>query len=95
MKRNILFVLLLSFVMMSAGCGEVIIPCLDNDDCAFDLIGHIGGMIGMECNLDKTPQEKCEEMQLPFDIPFLDLGPDCDELPDEGGVCELDIGFPF
>jgi hypothetical protein len=90
--------LLTAAVMM--GCGDAIVPCVDDAEC---VIEGPGPEIPMVCNLEVTPQERCEQMygwldNLPIPIELPIPIPDCSDLeeyPDSGGVCEISLESPF
>ena len=89
------FLLIIAVGMM--GCGESIVPCATDEECLIDVGGH-GPEIPMVCNLEVSPQEKCDEMYgwmdgLPFPIPL--PIPDCDSMSTTGGVCEVSFELPF
>ncbi len=96
MKKNIITILLLSVGMMAMGCGGTIIPCNTSDDCSIDIIGDLGGVVGMICNDQITAYDKCMSMDIPIDLPFPIPGMDCSKYEniDEIGVCEVDISIP-
>ncbi len=99
MKRNVLFILLLSAVMMAIGCSSTIIPCNTDDDCTFGE-DH---MMDMVCNKEMTAVDKCESMPsfdfgwllgfLSSDIPFDIPEQDCSQYEGYEGVCESDFDW--
>jgi len=98
MRKTLLSAILLIIAAGMMGCADSITPCAVPEDC-IDTGGH-GPEIPMECNLDVSPQEKCEDMYgwmdgFPFPIPIPIPIPDCAEYPTTGGVCEVSFDFPF
>ena len=79
----IAILMITSAVMM--GCDDMFITCAGDEDCLID-----GFDVGMTCNLDTSPQQRCEEMfgwvteLLPIPIPI----PICEGLSTDPGVCE-------
>jgi hypothetical protein len=109
MKGSLLCAAVLLVATMMMGCTDSIIPCTVDEDCAIDWgwydngAAHGGGDIGMVCNLEVSPLERCNEMMAylpPLDwFPFGDwiVLPDCEELfgglPEETGTCESSWGW--
>ena len=87
--------MIIAAVMM--GCGDTIIPCVDDADC---VVGGPGPDIEMVCNLEVSAQERCDEMygwmdRIPFPIELPIPIPDCADYPADGGVCEISFESPF
>ena len=94
MRGMLLSAMLMIIAAMMMGCGDSIIECAGPEDCTID--GHD---VGMVCNLEVSPQERCDEMfgwlppidWLPIPIPM----PDCESMSTTPGVCESSWEFPF
>jgi hypothetical protein len=100
MKKTLLGVSLMIVAAVMMGCMDSFTPCTTDEECTIDFpFGENSAAFegpGMVCNLDLSPQDKCDEMfgwlvDLPF--PILIPIPDCSELSDVPGVCEIDFGF--
>lgn len=109
MRRKLLGVALMIIPAVMMGCMNVT-PCTEDADCVIDYgwgdgdkdSAHGWERPSMECNLDVSPLEACEEMMAylpPLDwlgnwLPFGDwiVIPDCTDLygdlPEETGSCE-------
>jgi hypothetical protein len=99
MRKVILGTVLLIIAAVMMGCGDSIVPCLDDAECMIDAGGH-DLEIPMVCNLDVSPQERCDDMygwmdRIPFPIDLPIPIPDCADYPATGGVCELSLELPF
>jgi len=94
MRRTLLSAILMIIAAAMMGCTDFFIPCTEDAECTIDMGGH-GPSMDMVCNLEVSPQERCNEMfgWLPpfewFPIPL----PDCDVLSAEPGVCESSWGW--
>ena len=98
MSRTLLGVILMIVAAVVMGCTDSFIPCASDEECTLEFGGDSGSADweapGMVCNLDVSPQEKCNDLfgSLPsFDWLPIPL-PDCDSLPADGGVCESSWG---
>jgi hypothetical protein len=83
------FLMIIAAVIM--GCGDSIVPCAEDAECVIE--GHD---VGMVCNLEVSPQERCDELfgwmeGLPIPIPI----PDCAAMSTDPGVCELPLDIPI
>jgi hypothetical protein len=112
MRRTLLGVALMIIPAMMMGCMDVT-PCTDNEDCVIDFgwgdddrdSAHRWEMPSMECNLEVSPLEACEQMMdylPPLDwLPFGDwiMIKDCEEvygdLPEDTGTCETSWGMSW
>jgi hypothetical protein len=110
MRVTLLSVILMIIGAVMMGCTNSITPCqlgTQDEDCAIGFDGPWGdndaadfGDFGMECNMDVTPFEECQQMAsyldfLPDFLP-IDIGMDCSEFEgmDDYGVCGSSWG-PF
>jgi hypothetical protein len=111
MRGMLLSTMLMIVAAVMMGCTDSIVPCTVDEDCQIDwswgddgAATHGGGDIGLVCNLEVSPLEKCEEMvaHLTELIAMLDLGdwitlPDCAELygglPDGTGTCDISMDW--
>ena len=84
MRAALLSIVLMIIAAVMVGCGDPIIPCTDAADCVID--GHD---VGMVCNDQVSPQQRCEEMFGWMD--GLDIPPiiDCTSKSTDPGVCEF------
>jgi hypothetical protein len=94
MRGMLLSAILMIIAAGMMGCGDSIVPCATDEECAIDMPGP--GDVPMVCNLEVSPQEKCDDMYgwmegLPFPLPI----PDCDSMSTTPGVCEVSFEFPF
>ena len=99
MRGAFLTAILMIIAAAMMGCTDSFIPCSSDEECTLDW-----GMSendaawdgpGMVCNLEVSPQERCNEIFgfLP-DLDWLPIPlPDCDSLPAEPGVCESSWGL--
>jgi hypothetical protein len=97
MRKVLLGTVFLLTAALMMGCGDTIIPCVDDAECVIDT-GLPTPEIPMVCNLEVTPQERCDEMygwldRIPFPVELPIPIPDCAEYPTTGGVCEIDISL--
>lgn len=97
MRKVLLGTVLLIIAAVMMGCGDSIVPCAEDAECMIDTGGH-GLDIDMVCNLQVSPQERCDEMYgwmdglpIPIPIPI----PNCDEMSTTPGVCEVSLDVPF
>ena len=88
--------LLGAFLMIIAagmiGCTDAIVPCVEDADCSLLPGEGEGPPIEMVCNLEVSPQQRCDELfgwmeGLPIPIPI----PDCDAMSTDPGVCEIPL----
>ena len=94
MRGALLSIILMITAAMMMGCGDIITPCVEDADCSLVPGEGHGPPIDMVCNLDVSPQQRCDEMfgwmeGLPIPIPI----PDCDSMSTDPGVCEIPFEF--
>lgn len=98
MRRRLLTAILMIIAAAMMGCGETLIPCSTDADCAFDPGGwpHDEPSVGppgyeeMICNEALSVEARCNELieYVPGFIPLPDV---CKYLPDFGqlGTCQV------
>ena len=96
MRGALLSVILMVIAALMMGCTDSFIACTEDADCSLVPGEGEGPPVDMVCNLEVSPQQRCEEMVAYLDwlpewipIPL----PDCSTLPTEPGVCESSWGW--